>query len=74
MNDKAKNAMGLRPSADVRAYAMALVERVGEAEASARTGVSRNSLMRVMAGCGVRAGTIALIERAAASDARPAAA
>jgi hypothetical protein len=57
-----KNAAGTPPPAEVAQAVRQLVDTVGEREAMRRLGLSRTALVRVIAGLGVRRGTIALCQ------------
>jgi hypothetical protein len=53
-------------SDDLRAILKGHVEQHGEAGASRALGIPRHTLARCIAGLGVRAGTVALVEKAIA--------
>lgn len=60
-----------RAGPDLLAQIRDIVERHGQVEASRRLGVSRSSLLALLAGLAVRPGTLALVESRARAFAAP---
>jgi hypothetical protein len=62
----AKRALGVEAPADLRVWLAQLVERDGTAATAKKIGISREAVARIIAGLGVRLGTIALLREKAA--------
>jgi len=63
--DRSKRALGVGPPADVRVWLAQLVEARGTATVARELGLSREVVARVIAGLGVRPGTLALLREKA---------
>lgn len=63
MRDRRDSSSSIRPSAKLRYACVRLDQQLGCTAASRELGLTRESFARIMAGLGVRAGTIALAEK-----------